>query len=141
MGTRTNLALDLCDPSRSLKYAERWEELEEENYVKTTVMTPQLAASKNSMGVALASCERFDDVRKYLLDSKRIRESLEGFKPSHNFSPLLALGVSSYLEGSNLESLKYLKDALRDREADFGPGDKEGMRYVRPDPLRNILIT
>ncbi|KAI1110507.1 hypothetical protein F5Y14DRAFT_359747 [Nemania sp. NC0429] len=128
LGTRTNLALDLADPLRSYDYAAAWLELESDAYKETKVPTAEFAAANNSMGIALACCERFEEANKHLLYSKSLRESLPGFKVSQNFSPLLALGITAWLQGKHQEAKHHLKTALKDREQEFGVDDKVGMR-------------
>ncbi|KAL4865935.1 hypothetical protein BDV12DRAFT_173749, partial [Aspergillus spectabilis] len=125
-GTRTNIALDLSDPNKAYKHALAWLELEEDRYKQTKTPTPELAAANNSMGAAEASCGLYRSAEVHLLRSKDLRESLPGFKPAHNYSPLWAMGVSSYLEGKYEVSKSYLMRALREREEEYGSSDQSG---------------
>lgn len=128
-GTRTNIALDLSDTNRAYKYALDWLNLEEERYKKTNTPTPEFAAANNSMGAAEASRGLYRSAEKHLQRSKALRESLPGFKAAHNYSPLWAMGVNSYLEGKYQVSKGYLLQALRERKEEYGLEDKSG-RYA-----------
>ncbi|KAK3323199.1 hypothetical protein B0T19DRAFT_462543 [Cercophora scortea] len=127
-GTRTNLSTGMSDPFVSLEYGKAWIDLESARYEETGVVTAQLAAANNSYGACLAYCARYDEARHYLGQSKLLRESLPGFKPSQNWSPLYYLGVTAWLEGKHEEARDFLEQALRDREHEYGPEDKVGMR-------------
>ncbi|KAK3688818.1 hypothetical protein B0T22DRAFT_512636 [Podospora appendiculata] len=127
-GTRTNLSTGMSDPLVSLAYGKAWIDLESARYDETKAVTAQLAAAHNSYGTCLAYCARYDEARHHLGQSKLLRESLPGFKPSQNWSPLYYLGVTAWLQGSHEEARGFLEQALRDREDEYGPEDKVGMR-------------
>ena len=130
LGTRTNLALDSSDSKKALDFATTWLQSEEGRFRETQVPTAELAAANNSMGVAQASCGFYREAESYLMRSKSLRESLKGFKPAHNFSPLQALGTSAWLDGRPSEAERYLLQALEDREAQCGADDRDSARYV-----------
>jgi len=130
LGTRTNLALDQSDTKRSLDFATVWLNFEEMRFQETQMATATLAAANNSMGVAQASCRFHSRAKHYLMRSKHLRESIDGFKPAQNFSPHLALGINAWLEGNASEAERYLMQALKDRQAELGVNDRESARYV-----------
>lgn len=129
-GIRTNVALDQSDPKKSLEFAMIWLEFEKTKFDETGQPTAELAAAQNSMGIAQATCGFFREAEVHLMISKSLRESLSGFKPSHNFSPLSALGICAWLEGRYSDAKGYLLQALRDHQAELGVDDRDSQRYV-----------
>ncbi|KAI0099264.1 hypothetical protein GGR51DRAFT_552134 [Nemania sp. FL0031] len=126
LGTRANQALDLSDPRKSLRFATIWLERESAHHTNGRI-SAELVAAHNCVGVALASCGLFEEAKDHLHRSKSMRESLPGFVPHHNYSPLFALGVTLWLQGKYEEAKQHLETALRDREEAFGRNE-QGMR-------------
>ena len=144
---RTNIALEQSDTTQSFKFATLWLNVEEEKFQETTgesesqekpVPTAELAAANDAMGVVYGIIGDHDEAKKFLKRSKRLRESMDGFKPAHNYSPLIALGINAWNEGKHEEAETFLLQALSDREAEYGEDD-DSPRYDLSTPSLSSL--
>lgn len=105
-------------------------ELEEELRAETGKDTAALAGAHNDLAHALSMKKLYAKGIPLLQRSKAIREGLEGFKPSWNYSPLHEMGLNAWLRGSPEEAADYLLQALHDREQELGRNDKESNWYA-----------
>lgn len=128
-GVRALLYLEHNDGQKGYLHAGIWVGIEKELFDHTEKYTGQYAAAHNAMGVACAKCGLFSKAKKYLKRSQEVREGLDGFKPSNNFSPLRELGRIALAQGEYRNAEEILSMALKDREADLGVGDVVSERY------------
>lgn len=129
-GVRALLYLDHNDGQKGYFHASIWVDIEHQLLMHTQKLTGQHAAAYNAMGVACAKCGLFAKAKTNLKKSQEIRESLEGFKPSNNFSPFRELGRIAVAQGEYEKAEEVLLTALRDREADLGIGDIVSDRFA-----------
>ena len=134
-GTRTNLSLDQSDDKICFDNARTWLEHEEGKYERTTEYTAVLAAANNAMGIAMARKRLWKKASEHFFRSKHVREQLDGFKPSHNYSPLLGLGMVAWLQGDNVGAERHLSQALKERDLEFGKDDRSSGRYEHPSSI------
>lgn len=141
-GVRTLLWLEHNDGQKGYLHAGIWVGIEGQLFERTKRHTGQYAAAYNAMGVACAKCGLFAKAKVNLYKSKEIRESIEGFKVAHNFSPFRELGRIAIAQGDYEEGKDILTRALKDREADLGVGDKVSERLDhRSHPSTGIKLS
>jgi hypothetical protein len=129
-GSRACLAIVTGNAENCYFHAKLRLELEEELRAETGKDTAALAGAYNDLAHALSMNKLYAKGIPLLQRSKAIREGLEGFKPSWNYSPLHEMGLNAWLRGSPEEAADCLLQALHDREQELGRNDKESNRYA-----------
>jgi tetratricopeptide (TPR) repeat protein len=110
------------------EYAEKEYLAETEKAKHTATATSDLAGAYLHMGIAYNLNSLYDGAISYLEESKRLRESMPGFKRDHLFSPLYQLAHSHFQLGDDKKAAELLEIAIKDRTATFGAHDNFSMR-------------
>lgn len=93
----------------------------------------EYAISWNELGIAYMMNEAWKDAERCFLRSIEIMEDVDASAKELQSLPTVNLGLAYWLQGGRLEEADaVLMAGLRDREAIYGPDDRESFMYVGP---------
>jgi hypothetical protein len=129
-GTKQAMAAECNDASACFFHGNAQLTLQEELYAERGELTSKLGIAHSQMGVAHMLNGLYGHAVESFRQSQSYREQMPNYNKLSLFSPLIGRGWALWLQGQNDEAEKLFLEALRDREAAFGPDDKEGERCV-----------
>ena len=125
------IALQINQPAKMLEHYKEYFRVQRDIYAANSRPTTKYAAAYSELGMAYVTNKQYDEEVIQLFDtSASIRQDLPGFKKVDLFNTLRGKGYCYWLRGELEEALRYLLEALNDREQAFGPDDTNGMRYA-----------
>lgn len=128
LGSKTWISILTKDFEACHNCAQQRLECEEKLFASSQLVTANLAAAYNDLGVAYSLNGLPSKAFPLLFKSKGLRESMPGFKKMHNFSPLHDLSLAYMQQEEYDKASKCLLEALEDREAALGRNDFESVR-------------
>ena len=124
------MAAECNDASACFFHGKAQLTLQEELYREKGELSSKLGTAHSQMGVAYMLNGLYSQAVDSFEQSQTYREQMPNYSKLSLFSPFIGRGFALWLQGQNDEAEKLFLEALRDREAKFGPDDREGERWV-----------
>ncbi|KAF2732072.1 hypothetical protein EJ04DRAFT_554283 [Polyplosphaeria fusca] len=122
---RIGAAFVMRDKDTYFDYAEKEYDIE---IARSGEPSARLANANMHMGIAYNFNSLWKEAERYLNESKRIRESMPGFKKDWLFSPLYQLAHNYYHRGKYAQAAGFLEVAIKDRVEAFQEADNYSVR-------------
>ena len=126
---RGTLALQINQPKEALHHYQEFLRVQQNIYQKSGKATTKCAAAFSELGMArLMNKQCSHEVFELFETSESIRQGLPGYNRLNIYNTLRGKAYYHWLRGELDAAFTFLDEALKDREAQFGPDDKKGMR-------------
>ncbi|KAL9034716.1 MAG: hypothetical protein Q9214_006917 [Letrouitia sp. 1 TL-2023] len=126
---RGALALQINQPKEALHHYQGFLRVQQNIYKESGKATTKYAAAFSELGMArLMNKQCSDEVFQLFETSESIRQGLPDYNKLNLYNTLRGKAYYHWLRGELDQGFQYLNKALRDREGEFGPDDKKGMR-------------
>lgn len=128
LGTWGNIALKTNQPEVALERNLEALEIREMLFADSGVITSQLTASYTETAFAMMANGLLSKAKELIETSASLRKQMPKFSRLQLYSPLYYKAILYKHEGEYAQAADFALEALRDREAAFGPDDHENTR-------------
>jgi len=127
-GMRFNCATRLDEPKIALEHARKEAAFQEDLCRESGEPARDLSIALHHLADACIGAGLHEEASRHIDRVIEIREGLPGFTRHSLYSPLMSQGYLNWIKGDAGTAIKLFKVALKDREAAYGPDDRQGGR-------------